>query len=301
MTGDVTGDVLEIELDEVTLAALTWGPQDGPVAVLLHGFPDTAHTWRHLGPHLAEQGWRVVAPHLRGYAPSGLPRDGSFHVGAIMADAVGIHERLGGDERAVLVGHDWGAIASNALAGHDDCPFAKVVTLAVPPLGALQDFDARLMLKQIPNSWYILFNQLPFLPERAHERLVRKLWRDWSPGYDAREDLRHVLEAMATPGHTSAPFDFYRALTKPWTTPATYKPWQATLMSLPIRPLMYLHGAEDGCMEAGYAERAAAALGNRMEFHVVSDSGHFLHVERPEIVNQLIAGFIGPAEPKETS
>ena len=294
----MTPGELEIELPEVTLTALTWGPDDGPLAVLLHGFPDTAHTWRHLGPHLAEQGWRVVAPHLRGYAPSELPRDGSFHVGALMADAVGIHERLGGDGRAVLVGHDWGAIASNALAGHAGCPFDRVVSLAVPPLGALQDFDARLLLKQAPNSWYILFNQLPFLPERTHERLVRKLWRDWSPGYDAREDLRHVLDAMAAPGHGSAPFDYYRALVRFWTVPATYKPWQDALMSLPIRPLLYLHGADDGCMEAGYVAQAAVTLGDRAETHVVPDSGHFLQVEQPDVVNQLIASFIGPADPR---
>jgi pimeloyl-ACP methyl ester carboxylesterase len=288
---------MEVELDQVVLGALTWGPDDGPLAVLLHGFPDTAHTWRHLGPHLADRGWRVVAPHLRGYAPSGLPRDGSFHVGAIMADAVGLHERLGGGGRSVLVGHDWGAIAANALAGHDDSPFDQVVSLAVPPLGALQDLDVRLLLKQAPHSWYILFNQLPFLPERTHERLVRKLWRDWSPGYDAREDLRHVLAAMAQPGHGSAPFDYYRALTKPWTTPEVYRPWQATLMSLPVRPLLYLHGADDGCMEAAYADKASETLGDRVEAHVVADCGHFLQVEQPEVVNQLITSFIGPAEP----
>jgi pimeloyl-ACP methyl ester carboxylesterase len=241
----------------------------------------------------------VVAPHLRGYAPSELPRDGSFHVGAIMADAVGIHERLDGDDRAVLVGHDWGAIAANALAGHADSPFDQVVTLAVPPLGALQDFDARLLLKQVPNSWYILFNQLPFLPERTHERLVRRLWRDWSPGYDAREDLRHVLDAMATPGHGSAPFDYYRALVRFWSVPASYKSWQDSLMSLPVHPLLYLHGVDDGCMEAGYVALAEAALGDRAECHLVPDAGHFLHVERPDLVNQLVATFIGPAEPKE--
>ena len=176
------------------------GPADGPLVVALHGFPDTAWTWRHLGPHLAGLGWRVVAPHLRGYAPSGLPRDGSVHVGAVMADAVAIHERLGGDDRAVLVGHDWGAIAVNALNGHDDSPFARAVTLAVPPMQAMAGFDAALMLRQARNSWYILFNQLPYLPERTHERLIRRLWRDWSPGYDAREDLRHVLAAVADPG-----------------------------------------------------------------------------------------------------
>jgi pimeloyl-ACP methyl ester carboxylesterase len=81
------------------------GPADGPLAVALHGFPDTAWTWRYLGPHLAGLGWRVVAPFLRGYAPSGLAS--SYHVGALAADAVALHRELGGDDRTVLVGHDW--------------------------------------------------------------------------------------------------------------------------------------------------------------------------------------------------
>ncbi len=285
---------LEIELDRVTLSALTWGPDDGPLAVLLHGFPDTAHTWRHLGPHLADLGWRVVAPHTRGYAPSGLPRDGSFHVGALMADAVGIHTRLGGDERAVLVGHDWGAITSNALAAHDDSPYARVASLAVPPFPSVAELDARLLLSQARKSWYILFNQLPYLPERTHERLIRKLWRDWSPGYDAREDLRHVLAAVEAPGHTSAAFRYYRALTKPWTVPEQYRHWQATLNEMPVRPLLYLHGADDGCMNAGYADLAARALGDRAEVRVVPDAGHFLQLEQPEVVNRFVAEFIGP-------
>ena len=72
--------------------------------------PDTAWTWRHLGPYLAERGHRVVAPFLRGYAPSGLAD--SYHVGALMADAVALHAELGGDERTVLVGHDWGCLLS---------------------------------------------------------------------------------------------------------------------------------------------------------------------------------------------
>ena len=85
--------------------------------VALHGFPDTAWTWRHLGPHLAARGHRVVAPFLRGYAPSGAADRRRYHVGALMADAVALHDALGGDDRAVLVGHDWGAIAANALGG----------------------------------------------------------------------------------------------------------------------------------------------------------------------------------------
>jgi pimeloyl-ACP methyl ester carboxylesterase len=269
-------EILELDLPQVTLSALAWGPADGPLVVALHGFPDTARTWRHLGPHLADLGWRVVAPHLRGYAPSGLPRDGSFHVGAVMSDAVAAHEVLGGDDRAVLVGHDWGAIAANALNGHDDSPFARTVTLAVPPLRAMAGFDARLVLRQARHSWYLAFNQLPYLPERAHERLIRKLWRDWSPGYDAREDLRHVLAAVSAPAHRSAPFDYYRALTRPWTVPEAYRPWQATLDAMPSHPLLYLHGADDGCLEVGYAEKAAGTLPALAEVVVVAGGGGVL-------------------------
>lgn len=281
-----------LDLPEVALSALTWGPADGPLVVALHGFPDTAWTWRHLGPHLADRGWRVVAPHLRGYAPSGLPRDGSFHVGAIMADAVAVHERLGGDERAVLVGHDWGAIAANALNGNDHSPFGRAVTLAVPPMRAMAGFDARLMLRQARHSWYILFNQLPYLPERARERLIRKLWEDWSPGYDAREDLRHVLAAVSEPAHRSAPFDYYRALTRPWTVPDVYRPWQATLDALPTHPLLYLHGSDDGCLDAGYAVKATHSLPDLAEVLVVTDAGHFLQLEQPDVVNGAIAEFL---------
>ena len=288
-------EILEIPLLQVNLSALAWGPADGPLVIALHGFPDTAWTWRHLGPHLAERGWRVVAPHLRGYAPSGLPRDGSFHVGAVMADAVAVHGRLGGDDRAVLVGHDWGAIATNALNGHDASPFAKAVTLAVPPMQAMAGFDARLMLRQARHSWYLAFNQLPYLPERTHERLIRKLWRDWSPGYDAREDLRHVLAAVSTPAHRSAPFDYYRALARSWTVPEAYRSWQAALDAMPTHPLLYLHGADDGCLKLGYTEKAAAGLPELAEVVVVPEAGHFLQVERPEVVNALIGDFLGNA------
>ena len=84
-------EVLDVTLHAaphtVRLSCLAWGPAGGPLVVALHGFPDTAWTWRHLGPHLAARGHRVVAPFLRGYAPSDLPADGCHHVGALMADA----------------------------------------------------------------------------------------------------------------------------------------------------------------------------------------------------------------------
>ena len=88
---------IEIPLDEFTVRALHWGPDDGPLAILLHGFPDSAGTWRHLGPALAARGYRVVAPYNRGYAPTDLAPDDAYQLGALVADVIAIHEALGGD------------------------------------------------------------------------------------------------------------------------------------------------------------------------------------------------------------
>src|SRR5215470_14647970 len=81
----------------------------GPLALCLHGFPDTAHTWRHLLPVLAGAGFHAVAPFMRGYAPTAVPADGAYQLGALIADSVALHEILGGGGDAVLIGHDWGA------------------------------------------------------------------------------------------------------------------------------------------------------------------------------------------------
>ncbi|WP_038854451.1 alpha/beta fold hydrolase, partial [Mycobacterium avium] len=106
---DVTGPAGDLK-------ALTWGPPDGPLALCLHGFPDTPYGWRKLAARLADAGWRVVAPFMRGYAPSAIPSDGSYHVGALMDDALRVRAAAGGTDNDVVIGHDWGAIAATGLA-----------------------------------------------------------------------------------------------------------------------------------------------------------------------------------------
>jgi pimeloyl-ACP methyl ester carboxylesterase len=119
-----------------------WG-DDGPLAVLVHGFPDTPTTWRHLGPILADAGFRAVAPWTRGYAPTDIPADGDYTVDARAADLNRLHAVLGGDARAVLIGHDWGANAAYAAAAAAPSRWRRVVTVAVPPEPVLHGMERR--------------------------------------------------------------------------------------------------------------------------------------------------------------
>lgn len=284
---------LEVQLEQVRLSALAWGPDDGPLALLLHGFPDTAHTWRHLGPVLAREGWRVVAPFTRGYAPSDAPADGRADVGALVDDALGLHAALGGGSSAVLVGHDWGALTSHTLAAHRDSPFRRVVTMAVPPLTALPwRTTVRHVPGQVRRSWYVGFNQLPVLPERSLDRLVPKLWHDWSPGYDASLDISLVLDSLRDPAHRRTSIDYYRHLARPIGVPQRYRRWQRAMADPAVVPMLYLHGRDDGCLTHRFAEIARSRVPSDTEVRIVDRAGHFLHLEQPAEVAQLVVDFL---------
>ena len=284
---------LPLDLDHLSLTALTWGPDDGPLAVLLHGFPDTAWTWRHLGPELADAGWRVVAPFTRGYAPSDVPEDGCFAIGALMADAADVHAACGGDERAVLVGHDWGAITANALGAHPDSPYARIVAMSVPPFPA---FRTPRVLPALPlQGWrtgYVAFHQLPWLPDRLLARRIPRLWRRWSPGYSPTEDLSHVAEATYDDAHRRAVLAYYRQLVRPGRIPGPYRRWHRTWDGAPTVPTLYLHGTDDRCLSVRFAHQADSVLPTGSRTEIVPGAGHFLHLERPDLVNQAVLGFL---------
>lgn len=296
-----TAEALRIDAGDMTFAALAWGPPDGPLALCLHGYPDTARTWRHLGPRLAEDGWRVVAPYTRGYAPTDLAPDGCYQLGALARDAAELHGALGGDERAVLIGHDWGAATAYMVGSHSPGLFRRIVTLAVAPAAAvLSPFrspsrffrDAPLVARQIRMSWYMFFQLLPGVSERALPRLVPRLWADWSPGYGARDDLADVTAALRGGARATAALRYYRALFLPWMRRPEYRAEQSHLLGVPSVPLLYLHGERDGCQLPELAGRAAEILPAGSRFELVPDAGHFLHLERPGDVGDRIAAFV---------
>ncbi|WP_063063357.1 alpha/beta fold hydrolase [Nocardia violaceofusca] len=283
-------DRTEFDLGQVSLHALTWGDPAATLALCLHGYPDTAWTWRHLGPALADHGYYAVAPFSRGYAPSTVPADGDVSTGSRVADALGIAERLGA-ERAVVIGHDWGAFTANALAALPESPFRSFVAAAVPPLASVRitrDDLARHVartLAQSVNSWYILANQFPVVPERFFTPMTAFLWRRWSPGYDATDDLAH-LAAAAPPQHRSAIIGYYRQLVRPRSTRP--RDLDRLLMSPPIHPILQLYGATDGCLRPGFFQDLDRHLPPGSRVVRIDDAGHFLHLEKPEAVNEII-------------
>lgn len=294
-------DQLTTDLDQLRMASLTWGPiadRAAPLAVLVHGFPDTAHTWRHLGPELAAAGYRVVAPFTRGYGPSGFPADGSYHLPALMSDVLDLHAALDGDARAVLIGHDWGAITANGIAAADDNPFHRVVALAVPPFPAMNPGRgsvgpwARILPRQARLSWYTVFNQMPALPERTFDTLVAHLWRQWSPGYDAAADLAHLATSLPTTERKAAAVGYYRANVRPWQVPRRYRHLGQAAVGAPRVPLLYLQGADDGCLDPRWAALVNGTLPHGGRVAMITAAGHFLQLERPDVVNARILEFL---------
>jgi pimeloyl-ACP methyl ester carboxylesterase len=287
---------LIVELPGLSVAALTWGPDDGSLALLLHGFPDTAWTWRHVGPRLAAGGWRVVAPFSRGYAPTGLPADGSYQLGALVHDVVGLHAALAASGDALLVGHDWGAMTAYSVSAFAPDLFPRIVAMSVPPLPTLQRVfrgpgAARLGLRQARNSWYIAANQVPGLSERAFWPLVRRLWADWSPGYDAEVDLRHLAAALPNIARRRAAISYYRAMAQPWRRSSGYAAEQATFLAAPCVPTLYMHGDRDGALLPEAGREVAADLAPGSKAMMVAAAGHFLHLEQPSTVAEAILRF----------
>lgn len=286
------------------LRALTWGDPDAPIALCLHGFPDTAHGWRKVAPILADAGRRVVAPFMRGYAPSSIPSDGSYHIGALMDDALRVLDAVGPTGRDVIVGHDWGAMAAVGLAAMPDSPFVKAVIMSVPPAaafrpdGGMPDDLGRLVATwpaQLLRSWYILYFQLPWLPERSAKWVLPRLWRRWSPGYAADEDLRYVEDAIGAPERWRAALGYYRTAARNIKPPPQYAELHKHWLSAPQMPTLYLHGADDGCATADYAHWVEKVLPVGSDVAVIDGAGHFLQLDQPGVVGRRIVDFVAEA------
>lgn len=282
---------------QITANGLSFGfleAGEGPLALCLHGFPDSAWGWRHLLPALADAGYRAVAPFLRGYAPTEVPADGRFQTAVLGLDACGLHEALGGDGDSVIIGHDWGAMATYVAANHEPDRWRRVVTMAVPPAGAVA--GGFMTYTQLKRSWYMFFFQhalADMVVGMNDLSFIDGLWADWSPGYDGAVDIAHTKDALRDPANLAAAIGYYRATLGNVGVDPELDAVQAKGAEVTAQPTLYLHGRTDGCMGLEVAEVARGFLtsaGSRME--VIDDAGHFLQLEQPDVVNRLVVDFL---------
>jgi len=268
---------------------------DGPLALCLHGFPDSAHTWRHLLPRLAAAGFHAVAPFMRGYAPTAVPADGCYQIGALVADAVALHQALDGDDQAVLIGHDWGAEVAYGAAAHAPDRWRRVVTLAVPPVSLderiFADYD------QLKRFFYFFLLQSPLAEEIVAARdmaFLDRLWADWSPGYQPGEALAHAKQSLRAAENLHAAIGYYRDYPMPALEDGNHA--AAAELAGPAavgpQPTLYLHGDNDGCIALGLVRDAAAHLPPGSRMTVIEGAGHFLHLEKRAEVNEHILAWV---------
>jgi pimeloyl-ACP methyl ester carboxylesterase len=244
----------------------------GPLVLLLHGFPDTAHTWDDAMPALVAAGYRVVAPFMRGYHPTSIPDDGDYTTAALGKDVVALISALA-DERAIVIGHDWGASAAYAAATLAPERVSLLVTVAIPHPRSI---------RLTPRTAWRYRHFLPLRRTDAPGRLagndfayLDKLVRRWSPAWDppvaamarVKELFRDHLDSF------NAALGYYRAGRPPRVPPP---------LQMPITvPTVAFAGTSDGTARPSDFEKARACFAESYEV-VEVPGGHFLHREHPD-------------------
>jgi 4-alpha-glucanotransferase len=259
----------------------------GPLVVMLHGYPDFWYSWRHQIPFLAERGFRVVAPDMRGYNLSDKPsRVGAYRIQSLVGDLEQLVEHLGGGP-AHVVGHDWGAVVAWYFAMRSPALLDRLAILNVPhPQRYVRSMSAR----QLRKSWYIGFFQLPWLPERFVSRndfeVLRKLFRYDPSRRDAftSEDVELYIEAARRSEDLRYPINYYRALFRPNPLPALR--WRVI-----ERPVQVVWGEKDRFLEASLAEPDPKWVPD-VRVHRFPEASHWVHHDEPDEVNRILAEFL---------
>ncbi|MGA8352801.1 MAG: alpha/beta hydrolase [Solirubrobacteraceae bacterium] len=263
---------------------------EGPLVVLLHGFPEFWYSWRRQIPALAQAGFHVVAPDMRGYNLSERPRDWRRYDADVLAqDIAGLIGHLG-EGPAYLAGHDWGAVIAYQTAMRHPEMLRKLAILNVPHTERmLAGFRT---LRQLRKSWYMFFFQIPRLPEyllaRDNFSFAKRSLRADSPGAFSDADLERYAQAWAQPGALTGMVNYYRAALR-------RSPRAALAQLVPIQTqTLVIWGMRDRHLGSELAQPLPQWVPNaRMER--LPQATHWVQHDEPERVNELLIEFFGDA------
>jgi epoxide hydrolase 4 len=262
---------------------------EGPLVVLLHGFPEFWYSWRRQIPALAAAGFRVVAPDMRGYNLSDRPADWhAYDTNLLAGDIAGLIGALG-EQRAHVVGHDWGAAVAYVTAMRHPEVVDRLAILNVPHPERM--IKALRTLRQLRKSWYMFFFQLPVIPERLLARdnfsFAKRSLRAGSPGSFTDEDLQRYAEAWSQPGALTGMLNYYRAALR-----RSPRAAQASLRPISAETLV-IWGQRDAYIGSELAEPSPQWVPN-VRVERLPQATHWVQHDAPEQVNELLVGFLAP-------
>ncbi|TDH58323.1 alpha/beta hydrolase [Dankookia rubra] len=279
-------EFLRLRTNDVELHTVAAGPRDGPLVVLLHGFPEFWWGWRRqIGP-LAAAGLRVVAPDQRGYNLSDKPGGvQSYGIDMLADDVLGLADALG-RKRFAVVGHDWGAVLAWHLAARNPERVERAVVLNGPHPATMRAHTLRNPFQAF-RSWYVGFFQIPLLPERMlrtadFAALRGAMAVTARPGTFSEEEFARYRAAWAQPGALTAMLNWYRAL------PMSAGSLRPGRIRVPVRVIW---GDRDSALDAGLAE-AGLSLCDRGEVFHIPAATHWVQHEEAERVNRLLGDFV---------
>jgi pimeloyl-ACP methyl ester carboxylesterase len=255
----------------------------GPLVLLLHGFPDTAHTWDAVRPALAAAGFRAVSPFMRGYAPTEIPAGEAYGADTLGADALALIAALG-EEKAYLVGHDWGASAAYSAAGLAPHKLRMLITVAIPHPASILPTPAALWGAR---HFFYLSRRGAAAEVRAGDyAYIDELVHRWSPAWAVPPgETDAVKAAFREPGCLEAALGYYRAL----------RPWPPAAQRKKVRVAAAAFAGDTDLMQPSAYERARSRYADRYEV-VTMSGGHFMHREHPEVFIEKLLRLLQGAE-----
>jgi pimeloyl-ACP methyl ester carboxylesterase len=265
--------------DGVTLAVRDDG--HGRPVLLLHGFPDSSYLWRHQVPALVEAGMRAIAPDLRGFGESEKPEGvEQYRIARSVADMLAVLDALG-IERAVVVGHDWGAVVGWALAALAPDRVERLVAMSVGHPNALRERS----IEQREKAWYQLLFQFTGVAEELLKRDDWALLRQWLRGDG---DVDRYIADLSRPGALTAALNWYRANVAPQLELEDSRPLPAV-----AAPTLGLWSSGDNYLTEDRMVRSGDHVTGPWRYDRIEDASHWMQLDAPERVNELLLGFLG--------